>query len=441
MNQKDLGEKKISRLLPEMAFPLIIAQLVNGLYNIVDRIYLGHIEGEGAAILTGVGITYPIILLITAFSSLIGNGGGPLSAIRMGQGKKDKAEEILSTAASSLIVLSVILMAFFYLFKRPILYLFGASDVTFPYGNEYMEVYLLGTPFVLLTLGLNPFISAEGKTVKSMMTVVIGAVMNIILDPVFIFLLDMGARGAAIATVLSQMASAIYVVSFLSGRKSELKLDLKKARIKAKTLLSSATEAAISFSFTSRLQVISGDMAVGAMTIMSSILNFSMMPVNGMNQAVTPLVSYNFGARLNDRVRKIFRFAAITEVSYTLLISLTCNLVPGVVIGFFTSDENLVEFASPYMKYYITGISIFGLQCASQNSFIGLGQARISLFFAIFRKIILLIPLVFILSSTALGVTGVFLAESIADALSAITCFTTFLIVHKKILETGPSKA
>ena len=452
MNQKDLGEKKISRLLPEMAFPLIIAQLVNGLYNIVDRIYLGHIEGEGAAILTGVGITYPIILLITAFLSLIGNGGGPLSAIRMGQGKKDKAEEILSTAASSLIVLSVILMAFFYLFKRPILYLFGASDVTFPYGNEYMEVYLLGTPFVLLTLGLNPFISAEGKTVKSMMTVVIGAVMNIILDPVFIFLFDMGARGAAIATVISQMASAIYVVSFLSGRKSELKLDLKKARIKAKTLLSivslgvspfimSATEAAISFSFTSRLQVISGDMAVGAMTIMSSILNFSMMPVNGMNQAVTPLVSYNFGARLNDRVRKIFRFAAITEVSYTLLISLTCNLVPGVVIGFFTSDENLVEFASPYMKYYITGISIFGLQCASQNSFIGLGQARISLFFAIFRKIILLIPLVFILSSTALGVTGVFLAESIADALSAITCFTTFLIVHKKILETGPSKA
>ena len=202
----------------------------------------------------------------------------------------------------------------------------------------------------------------------------------------------------------------------------------------------SATEAAITFTFTSRLQMISGDMAVGAMTIMSSVLNFCMMPVNGMNQAITPLVSYNFGAGLPDRVKKIFRFAAITEVSYTALISLVCNLIPAAVIGLFTSSEELVAFASPYMKFYITGISLFGLQCASQNTFMGLGQARISLFFAIYRKIILLIPLVFILSSTALGTTGVFLAESIADAVSAVTTFTTFLIVYKKILLKGPSK-
>ena len=451
MDQKDLGTRKISRLVPEMAFPLIVAQLVNGLYNLVDRIYLGHIEGSGATILTGVGITYPIILLITAFSSLIGNGGGPLSAIRMGQGRRDKAEEILSVSAASLLLLSVFLMAFFYAFMTPILYLFGASSETFRYGKEYMDIYLLGTPFVLLTLGLNPFISAEGKTVMSMMTVIIGAVMNIILDPIFIFAFGLGARGAAIATVISQFASAVYVVSFLRSRKSELRLRIKDMRIRKKVILPvislgvspfimSATEAAITFTFTSRLQIISGDMAVGAMTIMSSVLNFCMMPINGMNQAVTPLVSYNFGAGHSDRVRAIFRFAAITEVSYTTMISLICNLIPGTVIGLFTSSEELISFASPYMKFYITGLSLFGLQCASQNTFMGLGQARISLFFAVYRKIILLIPLVYILSSTALGTTGVFLAESIADSVSALTTFTTFMLVHKKILAKGPSK-
>lgn len=451
MDQRELGTRKISRLVPQMAFPLIVAQLVHGLYNLVDRIYLGHIEGAGAVILTGVGITYPIILLITAFSSLIGNGGGPLSAIRMGQGRNDKAEEIMAVSAASLLVLSVILMAVFYIFMTPLLYLFGASDETFRYGKEYMDIYLLGTPFVLLTLGLNPFISAEGKTVMSMMTVIIGALMNIILDPVFIFVFGLGARGAAIATVISQLVSAIYVIGFLRSRKSILKLRFSDMRIRKKVILPvvslgvspfimSATEAAITFTFTSRLQMISGDMAVGAMTIMSSVLNFCMMPVNGMNQAITPLVSYNFGAGLPDRVKKIFRFAAITEVSYTALISLVCNLIPAAVIGLFTSSEELVAFASPYMKFYITGISLFGLQCASQNTFMGLGQARISLFFAIYRKIILLIPLVFILSSTALGTTGVFLAESIADAVSAVTTFTTFLLVYKKILLKGPSK-
>ena len=451
MDQRELGTRKISRLVPQMAFPLIVAQLVNGLYNLVDRIYLGHIEGAGAVILTGVGITYPIILLITAFSSLIGNGGGPLSAIRMGQGRNDKAEEIMAVSAASLLVLSVMLMAVFYIFMTPLLYLFGASDETFRYGKEYMDIYLLGTPFVLLTLGLNPFISAEGKTVMSMMTVIIGALMNIILDPVFIFVFGLGARGAAIATVISQLVSAVYVIGFLRSRKSILKLRFSDMRIRKKVILPvvslgvspfimSATEAAITFTFTSRLQMISGDMAVGAMTIMSSVLNFCMMPVNGMNQAITPLVSYNFGAGLPDRVKKIFRFAAITEVSYTALISLVCNLIPAAVIGLFTSSEELVAFASPYMKFYITGISLFGLQCASQNTFMGLGQARISLFFAIYRKIILLIPLVFILSSTSLGTTGVFLAESIADAVSAVTTFTTFLLVYKKILLKGPSK-
>ena len=312
-----------------------------------------------------------------------------------------------------------------------------------------MNIYLIGTPFVLLTLGLNPFISAQGKTTMSMMTVVIGAALNIIFDPIFIFVFGMGASGAAIATVISQAASALFVVTFLSGRKSIIRLRPRNIRLDRKIILPivslgvspfvmNATDAAITFAFTSRLQMLAGDMAVGTMTIFSSVLNFSLMPVNGMNQAVTPLVSYNFGAGKDERVIGIYRFAAISETAYTIMLSLVCNLFAPQVIGLFTSSDELIAYASPYMKYYITGISIFGLQCASQNTFMGLAQARISLFFACLRKLILLIPLVYILSATSLGIKGVFLAESFADSVSAITCFTAFLLLHKKILRAGP---
>ena len=449
MKQNELGEGRIASVVTRMAFPLIIAQLVNGLYNIVDRIYLGHIEGAGPEILTGVGLTYPIILLITAFSALIGNGGGPIAATRLGQGRREDSERILGSSVASLLLLSAVLMFLFYSAKRPLLYLFGASDATYRYGSEYMNIYLIGTPFVLLTLGLNPFISAQGKTTMSMMTVVIGAALNIIFDPVFIFVFGMGASGAAIATVISQAASALFVVTFLSGRKSIIRLRPRNIRLDRKIILPivslgvspfvmNATDAAITFAFTSRLQMLAGDMAVGTMTIFSSVLNFSLMPVNGMNQAVTPLVSYNFGAGKNERVIGIYRFAAISETAYTVMLSLVCNLFAPQVIGLFTSSEELIAYASPYMKYYIAGISIFGLQCASQNTFMGLAQARISLFFACLRKLILLIPLVYILSATSLGIKGVFLAESVDDSVSAITCFAAFMLLHKKILRAGP---
>ncbi len=447
MNLEDLGSESVSKIVLKMAFPLIIAQLVNGLYNIVDRIYLGHIAGGGASILTGVGLTYPIVLIISAFSVLIGNGGGPRAATRLGQGRKDQGEEILGVSAATLLALSVLLMTFFYTFKRPLLYLFGASDTTVVYGDSYLSIYLAGTPFVLLTLGLTPFISAQGKTLGSMFSIIIGAALNIILDPIFIYGFSMAEKGAAIATVISQAASAIYVVTFLSA-KSVFRLKLSMMRIRKSVLIPivslgiapfvmSLTEAAIIFAFTSRLQALAGDMAVGAMTIMSSVLNFSCMPINGMNQAVTPLISYNFGARKNDRVIAIFRFAAIIEFCYTFTISALCNLMPSIVIGLFTSDQELVAYAVPYMKFFITGFAIFGLQCASQNTFIGLGEAKFSLFFACLRKLILLIPLVFILSATSLGVTGVFLAESIADSASAIACFSTLLLRYKKILARG----
>ena len=432
----------------KLSIPMIVAQLVNGLYSIVDRIYLGHIEGAGADILTGVGITYPIILLITAFSNLIGSGGGPRAAIRLGQKEQKKAEEIVAVSTASLLLLSFILMAVFYVFKKPFLYAFGASDATFGYADEYLSVYLIGTPFVQLTLGLNPFISAQGKTTMSMFTVVIGAALNIILDPIFIFVFDMGAAGAAIATVISQFVSALYVVLFLMGKSSTLRLRVREMRIRMKVLMPilalgvspfimNATEAAINVAFNARLQAIAGDMAVGTMTILASILTFISMPVTGMNQAVTPLVSYNFGANLQNRVKKIYFFALKVEFAYCFIASTLCNLFPGAVIGLFTSDAAMLDYAVPFMKFYVTGYAIFGLQSCSQNTFVGLGQAGKSLFLAIFRKLILLIPLVFILSSTPLGVTGVFLAESISDATSAITTFTIFMLTLPGILKRG----
>ena len=452
MEQNELGTRRIPPLVMKLAFPLIIAQLVNGLYNIVDRIYLGHLEGAGAEILTGVGITYPVILLITAFSNLIGSGGGPLAAIRLGQKENRKADEILTVSATSLIALSAILMILFYAIKTPLLYMFGASDRTFIHADSYLTIYLIGTPFVQLTLGLNPFISAQGKTTMSMLTVIIGAALNIILDPVFIFIFDMGAAGAAIATVISQAVSGLYVVAFLSGKHSTIKLDLKKPMIKARILLPiiglgvspfimSATEAAINIAFNSRLQLLGGDMAVGTMTIFSSILTFINMPVNGMNQAVTPLVSYNFGAALDDRVRGIYRFSLTVEFIYCFTMSCLCNLLPGLCISLFTTDQALIEYAVPYMKYFITGMALFGLQSCSQQTFIGLGQAKISLFLAIFRKIILLIPLVYILSATPLGIKGVFLAESISDATSATVTFIVFMSSLPGILRKGAPKA
>ena len=431
-----------------MAFPLMLAQLVNGLYNIVDRIYLGHIPGAGTIVLTGVGVTYPIILLISSFSRLIGNGGGPLAAMCLGQKRREKAEEILSNALSALLILSVILMLFFYTFRHQLLYLFGASDATAQSADEYITVYLAGTPFILLTLGLNSFLPAQGKTGKAMMTVVTGALLNIALDPVFIFLLGMGARGAALATVLSQMASALYVVRLLSSRKSSMRIRLRLMRIRRSVLLPvialgvspfimGATEAAISFVFNSRLQALGGDTAVGTMTIFSSIMSFAGMPVQGFNQALVPVISYNFGAGNKERVAEAFHFASLCQIIYTAAVSAVCVAIPGKIISLFTSDSILRGYASPYLKYFIMGYSVFGLQCAAQNAFLGLGQARLSMFFAVFRKIILLIPLVYILSSTALGITGVFLAESIADSLSALVTFTVFSLVYRGILDKG----
>ena len=448
MTQEDMGTLRMSRLLPRMAFPMIVAQLVNGLYSIVDRIYLGHIPGKGPEVLTGVGVTYPIILLITSFSLLIGNGGGPLASMRLGQKRKDAADEILSNSASALLFLSLVLMVFFFSLKRPLLYLFGASGITIKSADEYISVYLLGTPFVLLTLGLNPFLTAQGQTGKAMLTVVLGAMLNIVLDPVLIFLLGLGARGAAAATVFSQMVSSLYVLALVSSPRSGITLTPSLMKPEKDVLLPvlalgmspfimGATEAAISFVFNSRLQALGGDLAVGTMTIFSSVKSFAGMPVQGFNQALVPVTGYNFGAGIKKRVEEAFRFAALSELCYTLGVSVLCISFPRLIVSLFTTDADLTLFAVPCLKFFIAGYSIFGLQCAAQNAFLGLGQAKISMFFAIFRKVLLLIPLVYLLSSTSLGIIGVFLAESVADSLSAVVTFATFCLVFRGILDKG----
>ena len=448
MTEEDLGGMRISRLLPSMALPMILAQLVNGLYSIVDRIYLGHIPLSGSLVLTGVGVTYPAVLLIASFSRLVGNGGGPLAAMRLGQRKKEAADEILSNSVSALIILSVLLMAFFYAFKRPLLRLFGASSLTMPSADGYLSVYLLGTPFILLTLGLTPFLTAEGRTGKAMAAVVTGALLNMILDPLFIFALGLGAQGAAAATVISQTASALFVLRLLTRREGGLRVvpGLMRPRKKvlipvlklgASPFIMGVTEAAISFVFNSRLQALGGDLAVGTMAILSSVMSFSSMPVTGFNQALVPVISFNFGSGSDERVKEAFRFSAALELIYTLLVSLVSLSIPGAIISLFTSDPELISFASPCLRLFLIGYSVFGLQCASQNAFLGLGQAGISMFFAVFRKVILLIPLVYLLSSTPLGMNGVFLAESIADSVSALVTFTVFCLRLNFILGRG----
>ena len=439
---------RISRLLPSMALPMILAQLVNGLYSIVDRIYLGHIPLSGSLVLTGVGVTYPAVLLIASFSRLVGNGGGPLAAMRLGQRKKEAADEILSNSVSALIILSVLLMAFFYAFKRPLLRLFGASSLTMPSADGYLSVYLLGTPFILLTLGLTPFLTAEGRTGKAMAAVVTGAVLNMLLDPLFIFALGLGAQGAAAATVISQTASALFVLRLLTRREGGLRVvpglmrPMKKVllpvlKLGASPFIMGVNEAAISFVFNSRLQALGGDLAVGTMAILSSVMSFSSMPITGFNQALVPVISFNFGSGSDERVKEAFRFSAALELIYTLLVSLGALSIPGAIISLFTSDPELISFASPCLRLFLIGYSVFGLQCASQNAFLGLGQAGISMFFAVFRKVILLIPLVYLLSSTPLGMNGVFLAESIADSVSALVTFTVFCLRLNFILGRG----
>ncbi len=464
----NLGQGSVGKLIFRLAVPAIAAQIINLLYNIVDRMYIGHIPEIGKTALTGVGVTFPIIMIISAFSALIGMGGAPQAAIKMGKGDYRSAEKILGTCFGTLIIISVILTAFILIFQRSLLMIFGGSENTIGYAVDYLTIYSIGTIFVQMVLGLNMFITCQGFAGTGMATTVIGAVLNIILDPVFIYLFGMGVRGAALATIISQAVSCIWVLKFLTGNKTTLKIK-KEYIIPDKALafgvislgvspfIMQSTESLITVCFNSSLQSFGGDMAVGAMTILSSIMQFAMLPVMGLTQGCQPVISFNFGAKNNDRVIKAYKIVLASCFIFTFLLWLVVMLIPQVLISAFTSDVQFIEVTKWALRIYMGTTLLFGIQTACQQTFIALGQAKISVFLAILRKIILLIPLIIILprvipASFAMNfipeaiaplfsnpekVFSVFLAEPIADLGAVICTSIMFKLNFKKILSHG----
>ena len=442
--EQRMATEGIGRLMLSMAIPSVVAQVINILYNIVDRIYIGHIEGVGMEALTGVGVTFPIITLISAFSAFVGAGGAPLASIWLGKGDRKRAEKILGNGVSLLILFTIFLMLLFYLFQTPLLYLFGASDATIGYASAYINIYLLGTIFVELALGLNTFIISQGQSKVAMAAVLIGAVANITLDPVFIFGLKMGVRGAAYATVISQALSALWTVGFLVGPKSSLTIRLWALKPELRTIgsvmalgvspfIMRATESLISIVLNNGLQRYGGDIYVGSLTIMQSVMQMYSAPLGGFTQGVQPIISYNFGAGNFDRVRKLYRWMIGISFGAAAGATLLIMIFPGFFAGMFTNDENLVALVQQVMPLFVCGMLVFGLQQGIQPTFLALGQAKISLFIAIFRKVILLIPLALILP-LKFGVMGIYYAEPISDVTSATVATILFLVNIKKIV-------
>ncbi len=446
--QENMATDSIAKLTVRMAFPAILAQLINILYSIIDRIYIGHMEGVGAAALTGVGVTFCITVFISAFTGFINSGAAPLAAIWLGKKDKEHAEKILGNSVTFLLVCTVVLMLFFYAFQRPLLYMFGASDATIEYAVSYLSIYLIGTVFVELSLGLNSFIICQSQSRTAMYSVLIGAVANIILDPIFIFgyfgVPKMGVAGAATATVISQALSAAWVVGFLLSKKSSLKIRLNCMKPEKGILISifslgispfimRATESFISIVLNHGLQQYGGDLYVGSLTIMQSVMQMFSAPISGFTQGLSPVISYNYGAGNFKRVKEAYRWMIGICFLFMLVANLTTIFVPEWYAGFFTEDADLIALVGKTMPIFMCGMTIFGLQNGIQPTFLALGQAKISLFIAVFRKIILLIPLALILPHF-FGVMGVFYAEPISDALSAITATVLFVCNIRKML-------
>lgn len=447
-----LGTAPIGKLLFSLALPAITAQLVNMLYNIVDRIYIGHIPEIGSVALTGVGITFPIITLISAFSSLIAMGGAPRASIAMGEGNSQKAERIMGNCFSALLFLSVVLTFIFLVFQQPILWAFGASENTIGYATDYMSIYTCGTVFVQIALGMNMFITSQGFAKTSMLTVLIGAALNIALDPLFIFVFHMGVQGAAIATVLSQAVSAIWVLLFLLGKRTVLKIKIKCMAVQKNILLPvlalgispfimQSTESLLSVVLNTSLLRYGGDTAVGAYTVIASIMQVITLPLQGLTAGAQPITSFNYGARNMKRVCKSLRLLLTCTLTYSTLFWLCIMLVPQVFVGIFTSDPQLMDTAVWAARIFLFGVFCFGAQTGFQQSFLALGQAKISLLLALLRKVVLLIPLIYILPFFFEDkLFGVFVAEPIADILAATATTISFLLWTKKNLRDAPPK-
>ena len=452
-DKSPLATAPIGKLMIKMALPTVVAQIVNLLYNIVDRIYIGNMEGIGADALTGVGLCLPMIMMMNAFAMLGAAGGAPRAAIALGQGNRQEAEKILGNCASLLVIFSVVLTVAYLLFAEPLLMLFGASKATLPYALDYMNIYACGAIFVLLVLGLNMFLTAQGFSGFAMLTTVIGAVINIILDPILIFGFQMGVKGAAIATVLSQMVGACWVLWFLvKGKHTVLRLRLSCMRLVGRVFgpclglgvsgfVMMGTEAALSICFNSSLQSFGGDIAVGSMTIISSCSQLALMPASGICQGCQPIISYNFGAGQTERVKKCFKLQLLLCGGYTLAFWAFSMLLPSVLVQIFNSDPALVEHTVWTMRVYMAGIFAMGFQLTCQQCFMALGQAKVSLLLACLRKLILLIPLIFILPLFIENkVFAVFLAEPVSDILAASVTITVFSLRFNKILKNGPAR-
>ncbi len=442
--EERMASESIGRLMVSMTLPSIFAQIINILYSIIDRIYIGHMEGVGANALTGVGVTFCITVFISAFSGFVNSGAAPLAAIWLGKKDRDHAEKILGNSVSFLVFCTVVLMAVFYIFQRPLLYQFGASDATIGYAMDYLTIYLAGTLFVEIALGLNAFIICQSQPRTAMFSVLIGAVANIILDPIFIFGLHMGVKGAAVATVISQALSAAWVMVFLMGKKSSLKIRVRFLKPDMGILISifslgispfimRATESFISIVLNHGLQAYGGDLHVGALTIMQSVMQLFSAPIGGFTQGMTPIISYNYGAGNFERVKQLYRWMIGLCFGFMLVTTATTMIFPEFYAGFFTNETQLIELVGRVMPIFMAGMLVFGLQNGIQPTFLALGQAKISLFIAVLRKIILLIPLAIILPHF-MGVMGVYYAEPISDILSATTASVLFLLNIRKIL-------
>lgn len=445
--EEALAAAPIGGLMLRLAVPAVAAQLINMLYNIVDRIYIGHIPVVGKTALTGLGVSFPILMLVSAFAAFSGMGGAPLASIRLGAGDRKGAEQILGNSTTLLLGTAAVLTVFFSLFKRPLLMAFGASEDTVGYALEYLSIYLLGTVFVQLALGLNTFISAQGKALTSMLSVLIGAVLNIVLDPIFIFGFQMGVRGAALATILSQAVSACWVVGFLCTKRSGLRIRLANMALKKEIVsriaalgvapfIMQSTESLVTVVLNSSLQTFGGDLYVGTLTIMQSVMQMVVMPVQGITQGTQPIMSYNFGAKNFQRVRQVFKRLLTVTMTVTITAFIIVSLFPGQLAQIFNDDQELVALVDRVMPVFFAGIWAFGAQMACQTTFMALGQAKTSLFLALLRKVILLVPLAILLPRITNSVMGVYIAEPVADILASATTLTIFLTRRKKLLPT-----
>ena len=440
-NEEMLGTAPIGKLLFKLALPTVVAQLINMLYNIVDRIYIGHMPKIGDLALTGVGVCMPIILIVSAFAALVSSGGAPRASIFMGKKDMESAERTLGACFGLQIIVSLVLTVILLIWSRDLLLTFGASENTIAYATEYMSIYALGTIFVQLTLGMNAFIAAQGFTKISMISVIIGAVANIALDPLFIYGLHMGVRGAALATILSQALSCAWGISFLCSKKSFLRLRINNlipspkivlpcVALGSATFIMQASESVISVCFNSSLLHYGGDIAVGAMAILTSVMQFAMLPPQGIAQGAQPILSYNYGAKNAERVKKTYKTLLVTCVIYSVTIWLAVMIMPRVFVSIFTPDAALVDFAAKALRIYFSGMVLFGIQIACQMTFVSLGNAPSSIIVAVVRKFVLLLPLIYIVPHIASDPTiGVYLAEPIADV-TAVT-FTTILFIFQ----------